>query len=258
MSRASTRPPTSTTPPSLSSLVTGENRGIPQLAWADLQKISTAQTRHMTALATGKYGLDLRTLMERAGASLAALTAHLVPEGPVLVVAGRGNNGGAGLAAAHRLALSRRSIWVVPTHEAENYSGVPKEQLEKLAELPNVRVRSNLPKMKFSCVVDAAVGVRLEGPPRGRTLDVITVLNNMGCKVVSLDVPSGLCADDGHVPGDVVTAAATLSLVLPKLGVAPGGVVGDLYLCGLGFPDTLYSDVGLEPFTPPSPWGRVI
>ncbi len=257
MYKASTRLPTSAKPPSLPKpMVTGED--VPTLAWDAVPKISTAQTRHMTALATGKYGFELRKLMERAGEGLAALCAHLVPEGPVLVVAGRGNNGGAGLAAAYQLALSRRSIWVVPTHEAENYSGVPKEQLERLTELPNVRVRSNLPKMKFSCVLDTAVGVRLEGPPRGRTLDVITVLNNTGSKIISLDVPSGLCADDGHAPGDVVRATATLSLVLPKLGVAPGGVVGDLYLCGLGFPDALYKDVGLEPFTPPAPWGRVI
>lgn len=236
----------------------GVPEALPPLAWRDVPKISAAQARQMTALATGKYGLELRTLMERAGASLAGLAAHLVPEGPVLVVAGRGNNGGAGLAAAHCLALARRPIWVVPTHEAENYSGVPREQLERLAELPNVRLKSNLPKMKFSCVLDAAVGVRLEGPPRGRTLDVITVLNNLGCKVVSLDVPTGLLADTGDVPGDVVNASATLSLVLPKQGVPPGGVVGDLYLAGLGFPEALYLDVGLEPFTPPTPWARIV
>ncbi len=231
---------------------------VPTLNWADVPKMSCAQMRQLTGLATGRYGFDMLELMDRAGSSLAGLAAHLAPDGPVLVVAGRGHNGGAGLAAACHLAAAKRRVWVVPTHEAENYSGVPKEQLEKLAAHDNVRVRSSLPKMKFGCVIDAAVGTRLEGPPRGRTLDVITVLNNMDCKVLSLDVPTGLDADDGSVPGDVVSASATLSLVLPKPGAEPGGHVGDLYLTGLGLPEALYRDVGLEPFTPPTPWGRII
>jgi NAD(P)H-hydrate epimerase len=231
---------------------------LPSLAWAEVPKMSTIQARHMTTLATGRYGFELQTLMERAGQSLAGLATHLAPDGPVLVVAGRGHNGGVGLAAAHCLARAHRSVWVVPTHEAENYSGVPKELLERLAELPNVRVRSSLPKMKFSCALDTAVGMRLEGPPRGRTLDVITVLNNLGCKVLSLDVPTGLAADSGEVPGDVVRASATLALALPKPGTPPGGVVGDLYLANLDLPEALFYDVGLEPFAPPAPWARVV
>lgn len=231
---------------------------IPTLSWAEVPKMNCAQMRQLSVLATGRYGFDMLTLMDTAGSSLAGLTTHLTPEGPVLVVVGRGNNGGAGLAAACHLAAAGRRVWVVPTHEAENYSGVPKEQLEKLAAHEHVRVRSSLPKMKFSCVIDAAVGTRLEGPPRGRTLDVITVLNNLGCHILSLDVPTGLRADDGTVPGDVVHASATLALVLPKPGTTPGGHVGDLYLSGLGLPDDLYRDVGLEPFTPPTPWGRIV
>lgn len=231
---------------------------IPTLSWDDVPKMSSAQMRQLTVLATGRYGFDMLTLLDTAGSSLAGLAAQLAPEGPVLIVAGRGHNGGAGLAAACHLAEANRRVWVVPTHEAENYSGVPKEQLEKLAAHDNVRVRSSLPKMKFGCVIDAAVGTRLEGPPRGRTLDVITVLNNMDCKVLSLDVPTGLQADDGSAPGDVVHATATLSLILPKPGTQPGGHVGDLYLTGLGLPEALYRDAGLEPFTPPTPWGHIV
>ena len=235
----------------------GTAADIPTLYWRELQKVSASQMQHISLLATGKYGLDMRTLMEQAGESLANLAAHLTPAGPALVVAGRGNNGGAGLAAARHLAEMGRPVWVVPTHEAENYSGVPKEQLEKLSEYKNIRVRSGLPKMKFQCVIDTAVGIHLEGPPRGRTLDVITVLNGMGCPVISLDAPTGMVVDDGSVPGDVVKATATLSLVLPKAGIKPGGHVGELYLAGLGLPQDLFSDLGLEPYAPPAPWGRI-
>ena len=105
-----------------------------------------------------------------------------------------------------------------------------------------------MPKMKFSCVVDAAIGTHLEGPPRGRTLDVITVINNLsGSCVISLDVPTGMHVDDGSTPGAVVQATHTMSVALPKRGVAPGGHVGELLVGDVGLPPKLYDDLGLEP-----------
>ncbi len=226
----------------------------PTVSWADIPKLSAAQMQQLITLATGKYGLDQRLVVEHAGRSLAELASEQVPEGPVLVVAGRGNNGSGGLAAARLLAGQGRSVWVVPTHEAENYSGVPKEQLELLRHFANVRVRSSLPKMKFACVIDAAIGTQLEGSPRGRTLDVITVVNNMGesCCVISLDTPTGVMADDGSSPGDRVKATLTLALALPKQGVTPGEVAGELYLGDIGVPPGVYQDMGLEPVKLPA------
>ena len=136
---------------------------IPTHAWDDVPKMSCAQLRQLTVLATGRYGLRMIDLMDRAGSSLAALAAQYAPEGSILVVVGRGNNGGAGIAAACALAAQGRRVWVVPTHEAENYSGVPKEQLEKLAAYSNVRVKSGLPKMKFSCRDRRGGGNRARG-----------------------------------------------------------------------------------------------
>ena len=132
--------------------------------------------------------------------------------------AGRGHNGGAGIAAACALAERGRRVWVVPMHEAEDYSGVPEEQLEKLAAPEHVRLLRTRTKMRFGGVVDAVVGTGLSGPPRGWTLDVVTMLNNLGSKIV-----------------------------------APGGPVGDLYVADLGLPNALFRDLGLEPLTPPHP-----
>lgn len=220
----------------------------PTIEWDKIPKINAAQMQQITTLATGKYSLEGRILVEHAGRNLAELAQHSAPEGPILIVAGRGNNGSGGLAAARLLAARGRMIWVCPTHETENYSGTPKEQLELLRHFSNVRVRSGLPKMKFACVIDAAIGTQLEGPPRGRTLDVITVLNNMGsnCCVISLDAPTGLMVDDGSVPGDIVKASKTIALALPKVGTVPGENVGELYIGDIGIPPVLYEDMGLE------------
>ncbi len=220
---------------------------VPVLAWNDLPHISAGQMQQIMMLATGKYGLDNRLLVEHAARNLVEVVDIHAPEGPILVVAGRGNNGSGGLAAARLLALRGRRVWVVPTHEAENYSGTPKEELEHLRHFDTVRVKSNMPRMNYSCVVDAAIGTNLEGPPRGRTLDVITVMNNQheGCCVISLDAPTGMSADDGAIPGAVVNAGVTMSVALPKIGIRPGGSVGRLYLGDIGIPPSLYGSLGL-------------
>lgn len=225
-----------------------------QIAWSSLPKITGAQMQQAVMLATGRFGLDGRVLVEHTGRNLVQLADAFAPEGPVLVVAGRGDNGSGGLAAARLLGIRGRKVWVVPTHEADNYSGTPREQLELLKHVPNVRVKTSLPKMKFSCVIDAAIGTSLEGPPRGRTLDVITVLNKMhdGCTVISVDVPTGVVADDGSIPGEAVQPTMTLAVGLPKAGVQPGGVGGRLFVGDLGFPTGVYETMGIDPVTLPA------
>lgn len=226
----------------------------PQIRWDDLPAITSSQMQQLIMLATGKFGLDNRVLVEHTARNLVTLIEECGSDGPILVVAGRGNNGSGGLAAARLLAARGRRVWVVPTHEAENYSGTPKEQLEHLRHFERVKVRTSLPKMKFACVIDAAIGTNLEGPPRGRTLDVITVLNHMreGCCVISLDTPTGMRADDGQTPGDVVHADVTMSVALPKAGIRPGGHVGRLFVGDLSLPHGLFEALRLPPVDLPA------
>jgi NAD(P)H-hydrate epimerase len=220
---------------------------LPSLIWKDVPKLTASQMQQVIMQTTGKYGIDARLIVEHAGRNLAELAHRFAPDGPVLVVAGRGNNGSGGLAAARLLASHGRQVWVVPTHEAENYSGPPKEQLELLKNFSSVRVKTSIPKMKFGCAIDAGIGTRLEGPPRGRTLDAITVMNSLGCPVIAVDTPTGMLADTGEVPGDAVKATMTMSLALPKKGVKPGEHTGDLYIGDVGVPAGVYTDMGITP-----------
>ena len=222
----------------------------PSVRWDDLPHLNAAQMQQLLMLATGKYGMDNRVLVEHTARNITELVEAFAPDGPVLVVAGRGNNGSGGLAAARLLGARGRRVWVVPTHEYENYSGTPREQLELLRHYDNVKVKSSLPRMKYGCVIDAAIGTRLEGPPRGRTLDVITVVNNLAgsCPVLSVDAPTGLRVDDGEIPGAVLEASMTLAVGLPKLGTKPGGPVGRLFIGDLALPKSLFEDLGIEAF----------
>jgi NAD(P)H-hydrate epimerase len=62
--------------------------------------------------------------------------------------------------------------------------------------------------------------------------------------VLSLDVPSGLDATTGDVPGVVVQPERTLTLALPKTGL--GALAGELYLADIGIPREVYHPLGLS------------
>jgi NAD(P)H-hydrate epimerase len=62
--------------------------------------------------------------------------------------------------------------------------------------------------------------------------------------VISLDVPSGLDSTTGDTPGLVIRADATLTLALPKTGLAH--FEGDLYLGDIGIPPEVYKRLGME------------
>lgn len=149
------------------------------------------------------------------------------PAGDVLVLAGAGGNGAAGIAAAAVLAASGVPVRVVST--------VP------LAQLPPVsRARAGgLQVSAFAgalppaaAIVDALVGGGLRGPLRGRPRALLHASQAQPVPVVALDVPSGLHPEDGLL-GELVAADVTVAVGAPRPGVfAPGlgPFVGDLHL----------------------------
>jgi NAD(P)H-hydrate epimerase len=139
---------------------------------------------------------SLDELMERAGRAVAELVLEQFP-GRVAVVCGAGNNGGDGRVCARVLRAAKRDVTVV-------------EDFGRLGE-PDV-------------VVDALLGIGLHEAPREDVAGMIARINSAGVPVVAVDVPSGVNASTGEVPGEAVDATATVTFGAPKLGlvVAPG------------------------------------
>jgi ADP-dependent NAD(P)H-hydrate dehydratase / NAD(P)H-hydrate epimerase len=138
----------------------------------------------------------LDELMERAGTAVAELVLRQFP-GRVTVVCGKGNNGGDGRVCARVLGEAGRDVQVV-------------DGVGDLGE-PDV-------------VVDALLGIGLADAPREDAARMIDLINASGCPVVSIDVPSGVNASSGEVPGAAVRATATVTFGAAKVGlaVAPG------------------------------------
>jgi hydroxyethylthiazole kinase-like uncharacterized protein yjeF len=139
---------------------------------------------------------SLDELMERAGGAVAELVQRQFP-GRVTVVCGRGNNGGDGRVAARVLAAAGRDVHVV-------------DGLGDLGE-PDV-------------VVDALLGIGLRDAPREDAARMIQLINAAGRPVIAVDVPSGVNASTGEVPGAAVRATATVTFGAAKVGlaIAPG------------------------------------
>lgn len=94
--------------------------------------------------------------------------------------------------------------------------------------------------------LDALIGYSLQGAPRGRTAALIDRVRGAG-NVIALDTPSGLDVTSAEVPGEVVDAAVTLTLALPKRGLRHAPSVGRLLLADISVPRSVTDPLGGAP-----------
>jgi len=220
--------------------------------------VTAEEMRRVDDLAIGKYKIHLEQMMELADYHLAicareSLNGSLAEKG-VVVLAGKGNNGGGGLVAARHLSNWGCRVAVVVSH-GDGLGDVVKERLETLKlmglEITYFNEALDL-KGTLSAsdlVVDVLIGYSLRGRPRPPTSSMIEEANESGLPVISLDVPSGLDPTTGEAHGSCVRANKTLTLALPKRGLmveAARKYVGELYVADIGIPPELYSEMGLK------------
>jgi NAD(P)H-hydrate epimerase len=219
-----------------------------------LPTLTTAQVKEMDRLMVQEYHVDLLQMMEHAGRSLAHLARALLEgelvDRPVVVLAGRGNNGGGGLAAARHLINWGAWVQIVCSYPPADYAGAPAHQLAALqamgAALAWAEDGWELPPCDL--LIDAVIGYGLRGNPRGPARSLIALANSNAAPILSLDTPSGVDTGSGEVFAPHVQAAATLTLALPKAGFREAGAAaacGDLYLADIGVPAALYEQMGL-------------
>ena len=185
------------------------------------------------AIAGGVPGM---TLMEAAGRAVAEAAAALAPEGPVLVLAGPGNNGGDGWVAARRLAASGREVTLASLADPARLQGDAAIARDRWPG----RVVSATPALPpAAVVVDALFGAGLDRPLDGLAAALVAAANAGPAPVLAVDVPSGLAADDGRPLGPCVAAAATATFFRRKPGhlLYPGrALCGRVILADIGIP----------------------
>ena len=204
--------------------------------------LTSAQVREVDRLASERFRVPISWLMEAAGWQVAR---HCRTR--TLVVCGKGNNGGDGLAAARHLHRWGRLAGVACL-QPDRLSGLAAEQAEAL-RATGVEIATRPDFSGAQVVLDALLGTGLSRPAEGPVAGWIEAVNGSGLRVVSVDVPSGLDADSGRAEGACVNAALTVTLGLPKAGLLSGegpARAGEVWVADIGVPFEAYAELGIR------------
>jgi len=198
-------------------------------------------------------GLPLLLLMEEAGRVCAEELLAAYPEGRrVVVLAGRGNNGGDALAAARFLAGAGREVVVLADQPSSG--SATRAMLRALAawDLPVGQLAPDrVPPAEV--ILDGIVGTGLSGALKDRHRRVVEAVNASGRPVVAIDLPSGVASDTGAA-GAAILASLTVALTALKPGhlIEPGrSFCGRTVVRQIGIPPSrLDSTPGPDLLTP--------
>ncbi|MCL2656932.1 MAG: NAD(P)H-hydrate dehydratase [Betaproteobacteria bacterium] len=159
------------------------------------------------------------SLMERAGAAAAKLALTLLHKnpGPVLILAGPGNNGGDGFVLARHLLLAGHAVTLVFANDPEHLPSDAHTAFMAWQAAGGKSVQ-DFPPGDWALAVDALFGIGLHRAPIGWYADWIERFNRLTCPRLSIDIPSGLDADTGQAFVPCVKASHTLSFI----GLKPG------------------------------------
>lgn len=213
--------------------------------------LTAAQVTALDAAAVA-MGIDIIQLMEVAGFQVARLAWRMNGSRPrrVHVVAGHGNNGGDGLVAARHLSAWGCAVTATVHGDPSRLTGVVERQ-NHAADQAGVEVtvsadpQDALAPDGAVLLIDGLLGTGLIGPPRSGHAAVIA---GMRGTVISIDVPSGLNADDGSAPGAAVRATATCTLTACKRGFWARGArrwIGAVHVADIGMPREAWVRCGL-------------
>jgi hydroxyethylthiazole kinase-like uncharacterized protein yjeF len=202
-----------------------------------MEVLTTAEMERADRLtiAAGTPGF---ALMLSAGQAVAEAAMDVVEEGPIVVVAGRGNNGGDGFVAAAELAARGREVSVILLCERDSLQGDAALAARgwKYPVLPFNPQAIGKPAL----IIDALFGAGLNRPVKGEPYEMIEAINENGAPVLSVDLPSGINGDTGAVMGIAVRATETVTFFRRKPGhlLLPGRIY-----CGR----VRVADIGIDP-----------
>jgi len=210
------------------------------------------QIRTFDRFAIEQLGIPGIVLMENAGRQVAdAARGMIVGENPhVLVLAGRGANGGDAFVAARHLAIDGVYAKIVVLARRDEVLGDADANLRILEAMdfevvplagPTEQVLGGLSPLLRAAdlVIDGLLGTGAHGEVREPYASVIEAVNEAERPVLAIDIPSGLDADTGRPLGPAILAAKTVTMAALKTGFDDPDAAtftGEVVLADIGVP----------------------
>jgi ADP-dependent NAD(P)H-hydrate dehydratase / NAD(P)H-hydrate epimerase len=242
-----------------------------------VKALTAEQMREADRLTTERYGIPSLQLMENAGAAVADYLTNIFPDlsnRRILVLCGKGNNGGDGFVVARRLRERNAPPRVFLLAESSELRGDAATNMRRWREGGGeLRVVSQADQWaaarecldEADIVVDALLGTGVKGPVKGLLASVIGDVNAWRSRqkrairgaisrfVAAVDMPSGLSSGNEDFGGPIIRADTTVTFTAAKVGqlLAPAAdCVGKLVVCSIGTPrdllDSLEDDSNLR------------
>jgi NAD(P)H-hydrate epimerase len=192
--------------------------------------LTAAQMQRIDRLTTERYGVPSLTLMENAGRNVVDfLEAHLAPLAShrILILCGKGNNGGDGMVVARMLREQGLTPRVLLFADPEGLRGDAAINWARLrtSGLPEIvenleTWRAVVPSLSdTSLIIDALLGTGIAKPLEGFLLEVVRDVNSQFgyARVVAVDLPTGISADTGNLIGAYLRTDYSVTFTSPKI-----------------------------------------
>ena len=222
-----------------------------------MRVLTVENTRRVEQLAN-ESGISYLQLMENAGSYCARIirqTFENTNKRNVLVVCGKGKNGGDGFVIARKLSENGYNVTVMMT------MGLPvdeesSEMLSRIRAMGITIVYYDKTTEKYfdnaQIIVDCIFGVGFKGEPNETIVEIFDKINSASASVVSIDVPSGLEGDNGKLTSAHIKADMTIAvLVLKPVHVLKPSMqsCGKIVVAPIGIPEKCFNEVSANLFT---------
>jgi len=176
-------------------------------------KITTAEEMRGIDRATAeRFGVPTLTLMENAGTAVANAAVEWFPKARrIVIVCGKGNNGGDGFVAARKLVEAGKDVATLLLADPAEVGGDASEMLSKInSPLHQVRSGEEIGRYlaEADLIIDGILGTGFRPPVSGLYSEAIQAINSATAPVLAIDIPSGADADAMAPAGDALIARA--------------------------------------------------
>ncbi|UJP65154.1 NAD(P)H-hydrate dehydratase [Mongoliitalea daihaiensis] len=207
-----------------------------------LKILSGKQVSLLDSAFIQSQGISSWELMDQAAYAFTDwfMSQNFCRESKIYIFAGKGNNGGDGVAIARLLSVIGFSVVLVNMYPLEECSPDNQKNLKRLpAGIQCFHIHEfDWQIAASSIIIDALLGVGLSQPLSGILASTVQRINELSCKRIAIDIPSGLPAD-GPLNGDAIEADITVTFQFPKLSLLfpeHAAYTGKMVIVDIGIP----------------------